>query len=145
MKRTIVGLLLLGSVVAGCGKDEQPAAPEAPPLTKAQLIKQGDALCRATAKRIDKASRQLGEDSTRAEVRRFMRRTVLPELEQQLSALRALTPPRKDAPQIDAMLDAAAEGIEKARKDPIGVLTGKDVFAKANRIASRYGFKVCDK
>lgn len=146
MKKIVVGLLLLGSLVAGCGKDEKPAEPEGPPLTKAQVIKQGDAICRAGAKRVERAAgRRLGEDSTRADVRRFVVRTMIPELERQVSDLRALRPPARDAPQIDAMLDAAEEGIAEARENPIRALTDPKVFAKANRIATKYGFKVCNK
>lgn len=145
MKRTVVGLLLLSSLAAGCGTEEEPAAaPEAPPLTKAQLIKQGDAICRAGAARGNRAAnRQLDESSTRVDIRRFVVATAIPELERQLGELRALVPPRADAPRIDAMLDALEEGIEKARKDPLVVLTDPDIFADANRIARKYGFKAC--
>lgn len=145
MKKSVVALLLIGSLAAGCGEEGEPAAePAAPPLTKAQLIKRGDAICRAGAARATKAAnRQLDASSTRADVRRFVVRTAIPELERQHDELRALAPPRTDAPRIDAMLDALQEGIEKTRKDPLAMITDGTVFAEANRIARKYGFKAC--
>ncbi len=147
MKGSLAALgCLFGLAVAGCAQSEDVGAPppESPPLTKAQLIKQGDRICKASNRRLDAAvTAELRPNPTAAQVKKIMLEVAVPELEGQVAALRELVPPSSDAPMIDLMLDAVDEAIEETRKNPIKVVRDDDAFDDANRIARKYGFKHC--
>ena len=145
MKTAALGWLLC-LLATGCAQQEadDAPAPDAPRLTKSQLIKQGDAICRAGNRRLDAAvESRLGPRSTPAQVRAFVRKVALPELEAQVAALRELQPPLADVPRIDLMLDAVEEAIEETEEEPIKALRQDAAFDRANRIARKYGFKAC--
>lgn len=152
MLRTLVaGTAALACLtLAGCGDEAEPdAAPSAPPLTKAQLIAKGDAICRAGNARLEKADArvlaQWGGDPTAAQARSYVVKTMVPELRRQVRELRALVPPDANAPAYDLMLDELGAVLDRAEKAPLETVAEKRPFAKANRIAKKLGFKVCSK
>jgi len=71
--------------------------------------------------------------------------SVIPNIQNQVDAVRALTPPSGDEDQVKSFLDAAQQALDKAEADPSLFFEGSqnDPFAKANKLASDYGLKVC--
>lgn len=140
-------LLLAGPFLAACQDDEEVGAkpPASPPLTKAQLIKQADTICRDGSKEFAATAAPVPRNPTRAQLRAYVEDVLIPEMDSQLAALRALEPPRADVPRIDQMLDEWQEAVEKIKADPLKeVVRMKVLTARGDRIATKYGFKVCN-
>jgi hypothetical protein len=145
--------MLLGLVVVvvplvavGCGgDDDEDAATEAP--SKGEFIKQADQICAQGDKEIEQAAGDVfgqGQQPSQQEEDRFITKTVIPNVQQQVDDVRALTPPEGDEQQVAAILDSAQKGIDAVEEDP-SVLTrgGGDPFAESDRLASDYGLKEC--
>lgn len=146
MKLISVSVALVACLaLAGCGDDKSTSS-DRTTLTKAEVIKQGDAICRASQDRINKASASLATgEPTEAQATAFITDTLVPELEGQIRDLRKLVPPAADAAKLDAMLDSLAADVAKAKQDPRGMLTSDGAFVEAGRLAEAYGFQVCAK
>ncbi len=149
MRRTVAALsaTALCLVLAACGDDtaKDPAGSDEPKaLTKAELIEQGDAICKASNDKMKAASAPLeAGDPTEAEAVAFITETLIPEVEGQAQDLRDLVPPAEDAAAIDAMLDALEAELAKVKADPAYAFSAEGGFVEANKLAVDYGFKEC--
>lgn len=137
--------------LTGCGGGDEPATSDdqasetqARALTKAELIEQGDAICRASNEKIDVADDRFidPENPTEAEFRAAINDTLIPEVKGQISDLRALEAPAEDVDTITAILDALEAELAKVEADPLFILDD-GAFADANELAQDYGFEVC--
>ena len=116
MKKTAAAAaaVLMCLTLAGCGDDsssdgdakkaDKSAEPTA--LTKAELIEQGDAICKESNDRIEAAAAPIGADPTEQQMIGFIADTLIPEIEGQAEGLRKLQPPADDAAAFDAILTA---------------------------------------
>jgi hypothetical protein len=112
-------------------------------MTKPQFLAEADRICQFTDARIEAAADDLvigGRDPKPAEVRRVVTAVVIPGLETEVRAIRALGAPRGDAARIEGILAATERGIAAIEADPVGVLEGPPppVLA-ASRLARRSG------
>ena len=144
----LLGLVAVGAalVASGCGGDDDEDSTTAA-LSKQEFIKQADQVCAKGDKEIEQAAGDVfggGQQPARQEQERFITKTVIPNVQQQVDDVRALTPPEGDEKEVAAILDSAQEGSDTVEKDP-SVLTGggKDPFAESDRLASDYGLKQC--
>ncbi|MFC7501886.1 hypothetical protein [Nocardioides sp. GCM10030258] len=152
MKKLAIATVLACCVsLSGCGGDDEPAKSDDrasetrdQALTKAELIEQGDAICKASNEKIDAADDRFidPENPTEAEFRAAVNDTLVPEVKGQVEDLRALKAPAEDAATINEMLDSIEAGLVEVEADPLAILQG-DPFADANKIAQDYGFEVC--
>jgi hypothetical protein len=163
----ITGLLALalatGLIAAGCGDDDDDTATTTSsptttagatgatgatgePLSKDEFITQADAICKAGDKKIDAAAQETfsGGQPSQAEQEQFVTEDVVPNIQEQIDGLRALTPPEGDEEEVSAILDSAQDAIDQTEADP-GALTegGDDPFSEANQLAEEYGLEVC--
>jgi hypothetical protein len=115
---------------------------------KDSYIAQADAICQAGDTAISTASATAPKNpdgSVNTDDPTFqtiVTSAVVPALEGELTALRALPAPAGDEETVAGIYDQLAAGIEKVKADP-GALTDDATFAEANAAASAYGFKVC--
>jgi len=138
----LVGLAL---VLAGCGGSED----EGP--TKADYIKTADAVCKKASDAGEQATNTavsaLGTDSpTPEQLSTVVTSVVLPQLDTQLAALRALEKPKDDADEIDAIYAALEKGIAAGKADPTTLASdsgGANPFDEANEKAKAFGLKEC--
>lgn len=131
--------LMLG--VAACGGGD---STEATGLTKAQLLKQGNALCRrGTDEMVGKESQFLNEN--RSDIVRAAVENVLPVRVKELRELRALGLPAEDPEPFEAMLEGMEKGIEQAKRDPSSLLAGgvDYAFHDAYVVGIEYGLRDC--
>lgn len=153
MKKPLAALavsVLACLTLAGCGDDEPAKSDDKASetvettLTKAELIEQGDTICRASNEKIDAADDRFidPENPTEAEFRAAINDTLVPEIKGQIEDLRALKAPAADVATITAMLDSLESELAKVEADPLFLLE-EDAFVEANKIAQDYGFKVC--
>lgn len=154
---TVVGLAL---VLAGCGGDDEgtSSAPEAQSttavaaVTKADYITQADAICKTANDASEQAStaavQALGtEEPTAEQLSTIASDVVLPGLEKQLAALRALPKPSEGAEEVDAIYADLDTAIASAKEDPSILTNGEESaenpFAGANEKAVAFGMKEC--
>lgn len=155
MKKIVVAVVASCCLsLTGCGDDapttsadkssDQTSETVAATLTKDEVITQGDAICSESNARIDTADDSFIDPAnpTEAEFRVAVTDVVIPEINGQITALRALEAPAEDAATIDSMLDALESSVATLEANPLALLED-DTFAEANTIAQAYGFLVC--
>jgi hypothetical protein len=113
---TIAVVLLGAGAGAGCGGDDEE------PLSKAEYIKQGDAICK-------KAQAEGKKDRRRSEAL--------------LEELRDLPAPEGDEDTLNGIYDGIEEGLEKIEDNPTILLSEDNPFEKASQEAEDYGFEEC--
>lgn len=146
MKNRFAVLLTLTAIgalaIAGCGGSDDSSSSDAP--TKAEFVAQADEICQGASDSLTEAQSQLGADATDAEAIAFINDTYLPELKDESSQIKALTPPEGDEEAIDSITAALDDGINTIESDPEALLAGAtDPLADATAQAKDYGLKVC--
>lgn len=135
-------VLALALVAAGCGSSSSSDSTSAA-LTKAEYVKQGNAICKKANAKIESAAKEdLGPNPSKAQVTSFVNDTLGPALDEELSGLHGLTPPSGDEKTVSAMLDEADQALAKVKADPSTITSGNP-FTKANKDAKAYGLTVC--
>lgn len=133
-------------MVVGCGGGND-GTTEASSISKAQYIKQADAICTKTEDRQEALVQKFGEKekkqtaNSEAELVSF---AGLPPLQQQVEELSELPPPSTGAAEASAYLKALEDAVKAGREDPAALLGGtENPFAKAEELGQKFGFKVC--
>ncbi len=156
-RRSSVALLGLGLVVAGCGSSSSSSntssTAAAPALTKAEYVKQGNAICKAGNAKQQVAftayakAHHLNNNSTltKAQNIQLAKTIAIPSIQATISAVKALVPPRSDQAQVTAMLAAAQQELDGAKQDPLVLATSGRQFAHAGKLLHAYGLTSCAK
>ncbi len=149
MRKALSALALTGASVlllAACGSSGSDTTAT---ITKAAFLKQGNAICANGNKEIDQASNEIfksvpaNQQPSQAQLEEFVNGTIIPSVEGQVAAIDALPVPSGDEAQVQAILDAAQQGIEQGKQDPASLTGNGDPFAKANKLANEYGLTEC--
>jgi hypothetical protein len=144
--RTRLGLVVLAVVAmalvaAGCGGDDDDDAP-----TKEEFITQADDICTEGDQVIEEQAAEVfgsGQPS-KAQQEAFIEDTVIPETQSQIDGIRELTPPEGDEDEVNAIVDAADQGIDEIESDPAALTQGgANPLAEASQLAAEYGMKDC--
>jgi hypothetical protein len=139
-------LALVASAV-GCG-----GGGDAAPLTKAQFIKQADAICLHSAGRFQTLFNRfmqttpdprLPADRPLKQWTEIVETVFAPVKEQELEELRALGAPRGDEQRIEAIFAAIEDGLKEVEEDPTVESDTEEQFEKSSRLARAYGLTVC--
>jgi hypothetical protein len=147
-----LGCLALAAATAGCGNT--PTQPyTVGPITKADLITQGDVICASSNARLITATTVYYtkhhinslQQPTAAQTTELITLILMPIVEQQVAEIRALGSPPGDEKKVAAFLTATDQEIAVAKKHPAKFASGKVKFAEANKLEKKYGFKVCGK
>lgn len=156
----IAGVLSALLLVAGCGSDEDDATGssgggevtvETGSLSKAEFIKQANAVCAKGREQLEKKAaaflEEAGENPAKPsegspEVE-FLEETYIPSFEQQIDDVSAIGAPAGDEKEIGAFLQALQDTLDKAAEEPQGIITGGITLDKAAKLASAYGLKNC--
>ena len=110
MRRTsklITSACIAALVLAACGSSYKG-------LSKAEFVKQADAICVANQAETEKLAKAVGDNPTVAEVKDVYADQLMPAFEDQVDELRALKPPEADRETISKMLDDLSAGIDQA-------------------------------
>jgi len=143
----LAGVLAVALVAAGCGGGSSA------PLTKAELIKEGNAVCSNGSEQIKtEAAEFLKENHINrrevlgtAQYRELTETVVTPTLQQETEEIRALGAPNGEEKEVNALLDALEQGIKNAEKYPNDIFKRAEALAEANKKANEYGLKECGK
>jgi hypothetical protein len=60
-----------------------------------------------------------------------------------IEELEALGTPEGAEKEVDAVLRAMEDGLEKTENDPLGALGSEDLFKEMNQLATKYGLTGC--
>ena len=150
-------LAALGALaVAGCGGDDDTSSTtgtsgasgaSGTALTQDEWAKQADAICATADKEVDATGRELfgNEQPSQDQIDEFVSDTVVPSIQGQLDAIRALTPPEDIADEVTAFLDDANAALDEVRDDPslVSAEGGDSPFADVNATAKELGLQEC--
>lgn len=156
MTRSFVGALaVLAAVVmvaAGCGSDSDTSGNDSSTLTKAEFLKQGNAVCAKGNEEIEAGFEEFSEEHnlsekkqpSQAQLEEAIESILIPGIRKQIDGLEALGAPSGEEAEVEAILSAAEEALEKGEEDP-SVLAGETngPFIKANKLAREYGLAKC--
>jgi len=144
----LIASLTVAAAAAGCG--DSGSASSATPLTKAQFIKQGDAICaKADKEQINAYLDFAKDDPKRLETKSGEQEVVtvagLPPVQTMIDELGELGVPKGDQAQVEALLKGMEKALEEAEAEPGKVLelSAGSPFGKPDRMAREYGFEDC--
>jgi hypothetical protein len=154
---TFALLAALGALaVAGCGGDDDTSSTtgtsgasgaSGTALTQDEWAQQADAICAAGDKEIDATGREIFGDQqpSQDEIDQFVTETLVPSIQGQLDAIRALTPPEDIADDVTTFLDDANAALDEIRDDPsLVTASGSDQpFSEVNAQAKELGLTEC--
>ena len=131
----LVTTIVLVLSVAGCGGGESQ-------LTKAEFIRQGDAICRqAAAEQAELASQHKGEVvSGNFEA---VTAVFVPPMERELRKLEALKPPEADEGEVRAILKGIRSGVQDAKADYLDLFVKETIGWRGKRAGAKDGLKAC--
>ena len=144
-------------VIAGCGSSGDSSgstsADSGSSLTKAELIKQGDAICEEGNENVESEANEFAKENgidtekpSKSDQEEVVSEVVAPAILVEAEKIGDLGAPSGEEEEVEAIVDAVESAAEEAEADPSSIIEeGEDggPFAEANKLASAYGFKVC--
>lgn len=139
-------------IAAGCGSSDNTES-TATALTKAEFLKQGNAICAKGNEEIEeefetfvkKSNLKKSEEPSNAEKEEIAENILIPKIQQQIDGIRALGAPEGEEEQVEEILDAAEEALNKVEEDPVAFISEENnqAFEKVNQLSREYGLTVC--
>lgn len=155
-KRLITALfgVLAIALVAGCGGSSDSSGSESSEasssLTKAEFVKQGDAICKKGDAAIEEEANEFAAENnidtknpTESDQEEVIEQVVGPAIKHQGEEIAELGAPSGEEEEVEAIVSAVETGAEEVEEDPAAILKGKNPLGEAARLAKAYGFKVC--
>ncbi len=151
MSKPLVALLAavtaLAIIVAGCGGSDDSTSS----LTKAEFLKQGNAICAEGNKEIDSEFEAFAEENnlsenkepTEEQLTEAAEDILIPAVDKQLGELRDLGAPEGEEEEVDKLLTAVEEALEEGEEDPSVLTSQGSPFADVNKMARDYGLTTC--
>jgi hypothetical protein len=141
------GALIVVVFAVGCGGSSSGSSS----LTKAEFIKQGDAICKEADERTKAEYEDFakqhniaeGQEPTQAQQRELAETVGLPSIADQVKELGELGVPTSEGQKASAVVDEVAKALKKAEAYPSAILGSSSPFVEASKLAQEYGFKVC--
>jgi hypothetical protein len=141
-----VSLALAVMLAAGCGSSSSSSSTAAakPPLTKAQFLAQGNAICTQGNKNLAGPEKALGTSPTDAQFVAFINGPFKSEIQRQIDAIRALRAPSADQATIKRIFDLAQTELDRVTSNPKAVESSSvSPFKEFETAAHAYGLTVC--
>lgn len=139
--------IALAASVAGCGGGDDDTT--AATLTKAEFVKQADAICGDASEKNEEEAEEFAEENdftlekaTEEQVEEAISAVLVPSLNEQAEELSALGAPEGDEEQVEAIVTALEDAAAELEDDPSGAFEG-DTLAEPGKLAEAYGLEVC--
>ncbi|HET7589047.1 MAG TPA: hypothetical protein VFK14_02510 [Solirubrobacterales bacterium] len=134
-------LALFALLITGCGGSGSKE------LSKAEFVKQGNAICEEATKAREKALVEFSETTNpkanQEVVREKLLAKILPLYEGAAEQLGELGAPAGDKAKVEGIVEAMEEAAARVEADPQTAAVGSLPFKKANEAAESYGLKAC--
>jgi hypothetical protein len=141
----VAAILTVGLVLVACGSSNDNSTTTA--LSKAAFLKQGNAVCAKGNKQINSAAHKVfgpNKKPTKADETKFATDTLIPSVQSQINAIKALGAPQGDEAKVTAIVTSAQSALDKIKADPTLAFQNKlDPFAKSNKLTTAYGLTAC--
>lgn len=144
----LAALVALGVFAAGCGGGDE-TTDETVALTKAEFIKQGDAICKKGNDQSEKEAEEFAEENdftlekaSDEQLEEAVAEVLVPNLNQQAEELDALGAPEGDEEKVEEIIVSLEGAADEIEDDPKIVFDG-EVLKEPSELAEDYGFKVC--
>jgi hypothetical protein len=157
--RALIVFVLATALVSGCGDDSSGSStPEAPAevttgsLSKASFIKQADAICQKETEAMQRelttylASRTKNKSVQSPLVEyadEVIEKIVGPAYDAQIEQIAALGAPEGDEAEVEAILTALGQTIERATDESAAFVQSGASFGEATKLAEAYGLEFC--
>jgi hypothetical protein len=153
----LIATLVAGWAIIGCGGGSSTAAVtqdpgDGPVITKAALIRQGDAICRRTdeiqrARLVSWERKHPQASLIYAKVQeRALIFAAIPPLGSEIKSIADLGIPRGDKATVEPILDGWQAALKEIERKPSLLLEGGEgPFTEPDALAKKYGFKACAK
>lgn len=145
----VAALVALAALVAGCGGGDDTTTDETVTLTKAEFIKQGDAICKEANEENEAEAEEFAEENgftlekaSKDQLEEAVAEVLVPSLNQQMEELDALGAPEGDEDQVEEIIVSVEDAADEIEDDP-GLVFEEATLDKPNKLAKAYGFKVC--
>jgi len=138
--------LAIAAAAAGCGGSDDES------LTKAELIRQGDAICKQGGETIQAElagyvkDHEIGPTSrlTKENQEEVVLTIILPTLQAEAEELGELEAPEAEADEFTAIVEGLEGAVEKGEAAPLSMLnSAPKPLAEAGELAGAYGFEDC--
>jgi hypothetical protein len=146
----LAGALAVALVIAGCGSSSDSSTTAS--LSKAEFVKQGNAICKAGNKEIEEGFEEFTKENNLSKtkppskaIQEEAAETILiPAINNQVEEIRALGTPEGDEGEVDEILTDAEEAVEESEEDPTSLLGAEPAkFKELNKESREYGLTVC--
>lgn len=139
----LTALAALSLIIVGCGGGDDSTAS----LTKAQYIKQANAICKKgeeeRAALLQSATENVNREFTDAEKEKVVMTVFVPPYRKTIKELKALGLPEGDEEKAEAIVKAMEESAKKIEAEPLKGLEDISQFEEPNKLASDYGLTNC--
>jgi hypothetical protein len=144
----LAALTAISMIAAGCGGSD---STDSSSITKAQFIKQADAICEKGTKENEAEFEEFAEEKnlsedeepTKAQQEEAISDIVAPGVQKQIEEIDALGAPEGDEKQVEAIVTSVEEGVEEIEADPSSLIKGENPLGKGSKLAKEYGLKAC--
>lgn len=135
-----------GTDSAADGTDTGDSSPAG--SSKAQFIEAANELCVQSRKSLQQdiapfLSGKTGKKSPQVLAEEIISEVIAPDLEAQISEIRALDPSPSEEKQVEAILAAIQESVDRAEEDPLVFVRSERPMLKAEKLAREYGVQAC--
>ncbi len=146
----LVALAGLAMFAAGCGGSDDGTTTAS--LTKAEFVKQGNAICQAGNEEINSEVESFAEENglsgndqpTAEQLEELATDILIPSVSKQVGEVRDLGAPSAVEQEVDAFLDHAEKVVEEVEADPTLITEAKtSPFESVNKEAAALGLNVC--
>ena len=149
-------IALIGAVVAfaalaaGCGSSS--TTDSGASLSKAEFVKQGNAICEAGNKEINTGFEEFSKENefskknqpTQADFEEGAQEIVVPSVSKQIDQIRELGAPEGEEEKVEAFLENAEAQLEKGEEDPSLLADeNNNLFASVNKEGKALGLTAC--
>jgi len=145
MNRTgtvLAAVLTAALAVAGCGSSSSSSS--APSITKAQFVAKANAICVAGNAVTTKAAMKLGSNPSAAQILAYTKGTLIPTIQGQINAIKALGAPKGDEATVSSFLALAQADLNKLKANPSLIIKGgPTLFHDFALKAHAYGLTKC--
>jgi hypothetical protein len=140
---SVVALAALGSACGGGSADSSGGG--GGELTKAEFVKQADAICTKTDEDLLAALETAGKAAEGKTASKGEKEAVamlgLARVQKEAEEIGELQPPSGDEGKASAIVKGIEEGVKKAEANPLQLSEAQ--FEKAGKLAAAYGMKAC--
>jgi hypothetical protein len=140
----IGAVMAFAAIAAGCGSSDSTTDSTAS-ITKAEFLKQGNAICAAGNKEINAGFEEAlpkGKQPSKAELSEAMETVLIPSVSKQVEEIRALGAPEGEEEAVEQFLAGAEEELEKGEEEPASLATEAS-FHKTSQEAKAIGLVRC--